>query len=86
MAESTSFHVVRLQDGRVCSRRSFSDDFIHLHHNAGASVQGDLVAVLSIRYQVVHLMQVSRGSRGQEHGDGICFSCGMLHAAYCGAR
>lgn len=64
VAESTSFHVVRLCDGHVCSRRTFTDDFIHLHHNAGASVQADLIAVLSIRYQVIHLMQVRRSHSG----------------------
>lgn len=38
---------------------SFEDDLLPLHHNQGASLWGDTLAVLSLRRQAVHLYTVT---------------------------
>eukprot|EP00898_Chlorokybus_atmophyticus_P001059 jgi/Chlat1/1954/Chrsp157S02261 len=56
--ECITFHLVRLADGRMLDRRQFKDDFIQLPNNAGVFLYEDLLAVLSIRYQSIYILQV----------------------------
>ncbi|GJP53324.1 hypothetical protein CLOM_g12474 [Closterium sp. NIES-68] len=56
--ESITLHLVRLADGKVVDRRVFRDDYINLTHNGGAFLYEDLLSVLSIRFQRIHLFQI----------------------------
>ncbi|EIE19430.1 hypothetical protein COCSUDRAFT_48944 [Coccomyxa subellipsoidea C-169] len=60
---STTFHLVRLEDGTVCDRYSISNDCIHLSNNSGVYLHDDLLAILTIHGQAVHLLQVLPGGR-----------------------
>lgn len=53
-----TLHLVRASDGKRCDSRTFDNDFMHLSHNSAVAVCDDLVAVLSVRHQHVHLLQV----------------------------
>lgn len=59
-AESTTFHLVRLEDGAHMDRVTYHNDFIHLQHNSGTSLYQDLLAVLTIRSQTIHLLRITR--------------------------
>ncbi len=59
--EKTTFFLVRLADGVVTDQRVFHDDYIHLAHNAGVFLHDDLLAVLSVRFQCIHILQVRDG-------------------------
>lgn len=50
--------VRRLSDGRVLDTKVFHNDFINLSHNSGAFLLDDMLAVLSIRFQRIHVLQV----------------------------
>lgn len=56
--EKITFFLVRLADGVVTDQRHFRDDYIHLAHNAGVFLYDDLLAVLSVRFQTIHILQV----------------------------
>ena len=49
---------VRLADGEVCDRFTVTDDFVQLNHAHGAHLLGDRLAVLALRSQQHHLLQV----------------------------
>lgn len=36
----------------------FQNDFINLAHNMGAFLYDDLLAIVSLRYQTVHILQI----------------------------
>lgn len=59
--EKITFLVVRLADGAITGRSVFKDDYIHLAHNAGVFLHEDLLAVLSIRFQRIYILQVRDG-------------------------
>ncbi|XP_073385052.1 light-mediated development protein DET1 isoform X3 [Physcomitrium patens] len=59
--EKITFLVVRFADGVITGRSVFKDDYIHLAHNAGVFLHEDLLAVLSIRFQCIHILQVREG-------------------------
>ncbi|KAG0565437.1 hypothetical protein KC19_8G190500 [Ceratodon purpureus] len=59
--EKITFFVVRFADGAITGRSVFKDDYIHLAHNAGVFLHEDLLAVLSIRFQRIHILQVREG-------------------------
>jgi hypothetical protein len=59
--EKTTFFLVRLADGVVTDQRVFRDDYIHLAHNAGVFLHDDLLAILSVRFQFIHILQVREG-------------------------
>ncbi|CAL8468423.1 g7963 [Coccomyxa elongata] len=60
---STTFHLVCLEDGTVCDRYSISDDCIHLSNNSGVYLHDDLLAILTIHGQAVHLLQLLSSGR-----------------------
>ncbi|EFJ22916.1 hypothetical protein SELMODRAFT_104399 [Selaginella moellendorffii] len=49
---------VRLADGIITDDRIYHDDFIHLSHNMGVFMYEDLLAILSVRFQCVHILQI----------------------------
>ena len=59
--EKITFFIVRFADGVITGRSVFKDDYIHLAHNAGVFLHEDLLAVLSIRFQRIHILQVRDG-------------------------
>lgn len=56
--ERITLYLVRLADGNIMDERKFRNDFIHLVHNTGIFLYDDLLSVLSVRYQVIHILQV----------------------------
>lgn len=52
--------LIRLADGTIMDERKFHDDFIHLVHNVGIFMYDDFLSILSVRYQVIHILQVRR--------------------------
>ena len=48
----------RMADGRVVDTRTFHHDYISLAHNGGAFLFDEIMAVLSIRFQRIYLLQV----------------------------
>ncbi|XP_021757097.1 light-mediated development protein DET1-like isoform X1 [Chenopodium quinoa] len=56
--EKITFHLLRLEDGIMLDKRIFHNDFINLTHNVGVYLYDDLLAVVSLRYQIIHILQV----------------------------
>ncbi|KNA17433.1 hypothetical protein SOVF_080020, partial [Spinacia oleracea] len=56
--EKITFHLLRLEDGIILDKKVFHNDFINLAHNMGVYLYEDLVAVVSLRYQTIHIIQV----------------------------
>ncbi|KAL6757328.1 De-etiolated protein 1 Det1-domain-containing protein [Haematococcus lacustris] len=54
----TTLHLVDMVSGRQLDQISWDGDFINLAGHAGVSCYGDLLAVLAVRSQQVHLVQV----------------------------
>jgi de-etiolated-1 len=40
--------------------RKFYDDFIHLTRDLGVFMYDDLVSILSVRYQIIYILQVRK--------------------------
>lgn len=59
--EKITFLVVRLADGVITARSVFQDDYIHLAHNQGVFLHDDLLAILSVRFQRIHILQIRDG-------------------------
>lgn len=56
--EKITFHLLRLEDGVVLDEKVFHNDFINLAHNMGVFLYDDLLAIVSLRYQTIHILQV----------------------------
>ncbi|XP_073277979.1 light-mediated development protein DET1 isoform X1 [Primulina huaijiensis] len=56
--EKITFHLVRLEDGVILDERIFHNDYINLAHSMGVFLYDDLLAVLSLRYQRIHIIQI----------------------------
>ncbi|KAK9845772.1 hypothetical protein WJX81_002105 [Elliptochloris bilobata] len=63
LVASTTIHLVRLADGQQLDQYTITDDFVHLAHNSGVYLYEDLLAVLAMRSQEVHLLQVLERGR-----------------------
>ena len=61
--DSCALHLVRLADGRLLDSARFDGDFLVLHNNACASLldERNLLAVLGVRSQAVHIFHVQEG-------------------------
>ncbi|GAB4833075.1 acid phosphatase det1 [Ancistrocladus abbreviatus] len=59
LIETITFHLVRLEDGVILDEKVFRNDFINLAHNMGVFLYDDLLAIVSLRYQTIHILQVS---------------------------
>ncbi|KHN34152.1 Light-mediated development protein DET1 [Glycine soja] len=60
--EKITFHLLRLEDGEILDKKVFSNDFVNLTHNMGVFLYDDLLAIVSLRYQTIHILQI-RDSR-----------------------
>ncbi|KAF9603755.1 hypothetical protein IFM89_037841 [Coptis chinensis] len=56
--EKITFHLVRLEDGITLDEKVFSNDFVNLGHNMGVFLYDDLLAIMSLRYQTIHILQI----------------------------
>lgn len=56
--ERITFHLLRLEDGIVLDEKVFQDDFVNLAHNMGVFLYDDLLAIVSLRYQTIHILQI----------------------------
>lgn len=56
--ERIVFHLVRLEDGFVLDEKVFCNDFINLTHNMGVFLHEDLLCIMSLRYQAIHIVQI----------------------------
>ncbi|KAI5568146.1 hypothetical protein POPTR_013G161700v4 [Populus trichocarpa] len=56
--ERITFHLLRLEDGVILDEKVFRNDFINLAHNMGVFLYDDLLAVVSLRYQTIYILQI----------------------------
>ncbi|KAI4312304.1 hypothetical protein MLD38_037127 [Melastoma candidum] len=56
--EKITFHLLRLEDGDVLDKKVFHNDFINLSYNMGVFLYEDLLAIVSLRFQRIHVLQV----------------------------
>ncbi|KAI3715251.1 hypothetical protein L6452_22224 [Arctium lappa] len=56
--EKITFHLLRLEDGVVLDERVFCNDYINLAHSMGVFLYEDLLAIVSLRYQRIHILQI----------------------------
>lgn len=56
--EDYSLHIIDLHSGRLCDTRSFKCDKIILSHNQGLYLYRNILAVLSVQQQTIHVFQV----------------------------
>ncbi|KAL9230495.1 hypothetical protein vseg_005837 [Gypsophila vaccaria] len=56
--EKITFHLLRLEDGIVLDKKVFCYDYINLAHNMGVYLYDDLLAIVSIRFQTIHVLQI----------------------------
>eukprot|EP00128_Syssomonas_multiformis_P010396 Colp12_sorted_trinity150504_noHs@32009 len=56
--EDTTFYIVEISSGEVTDKWTFKADFISLNRSFGVHIYNDLMAVLSLQNQVIHIFQV----------------------------
>lgn len=56
--EKITFHLLRLEDGAILGERVFHNDYVNLAHSIGAFLYDDLLAIVSLRYQRIHILQI----------------------------
>lgn len=59
--EDYSLHLVDLRCGKLCDTRHFKVDKIYLSHNQGLYLYKDILAVLSVQHQTIHIFQLLDG-------------------------
>ncbi|KOB71938.1 putative de-etiolated-like protein 1 [Operophtera brumata] len=59
--EDYSLHLVDLHYGRLCDTKHFRIDKIYLSHNQGIYLYKEVLAVLSVQHQTIHLFQIVEG-------------------------
>ncbi|XP_044267998.1 DET1 homolog [Tribolium madens] len=59
--ENYTLHLVDLHLGKLCDSRQFKVDKIFLSHNQGLYLYKDILAVLSVQHQVIHIFQILDG-------------------------
>ncbi|XP_011625180.1 light-mediated development protein DET1 isoform X1 [Amborella trichopoda] len=56
--EKITLHLVRMEDGVIMDERTFRNDFVNLAHNSGVFLYDDLLSIMSIRYQMIYILQI----------------------------
>ncbi|KAK0074691.1 hypothetical protein PV325_007945, partial [Microctonus aethiopoides] len=59
--EDYCLHLVDLRGGKLCDTRRFFVDKIYLSHNQGLYLYKDILAVLSVQHQTIHIFQILDG-------------------------
>lgn len=52
------FYSLRLEDGAILDERVFHNDYVNLAHSVGAFLYDDLLAIVSLRFQRIHILQI----------------------------
>lgn len=47
-----------MEDGVILDEKVFQNDYVNLAHNMGVFLYDDLLAVVSLRYQTIHILQI----------------------------
>lgn len=55
---AASYYSFRMEDGIILDEREFCNDYINLAHSMGVYLYDDLVAIVSLRYQKIHILQI----------------------------
>ncbi|XP_048584227.1 DET1 homolog isoform X2 [Nematostella vectensis] len=61
--EDYTIHIVDLRKGRLSDSRTFKCDKIFLSHNQGLYLYRDLLAILSVQQQTIHIFQVTKDGK-----------------------
>ncbi|KAI8571154.1 hypothetical protein RHMOL_Rhmol01G0096400 [Rhododendron molle] len=56
--EKITFHLLRLEDGVILDERVFRNDYVNVAHSMGVFLYDDLLAIVSLRYQTIHILQI----------------------------
>lgn len=56
--ESFTLHLVHIETGAVVDRFTLLHDFVPLDGHAGVHMRGDMLCVLSLRHQVLHIIKI----------------------------
>eukprot|EP00262_Sarcandra_glabra_P018669 TRINITY_DN6786_c0_g1_i1.p1 TRINITY_DN6786_c0_g1~~TRINITY_DN6786_c0_g1_i1.p1 ORF type:complete len:526 (+),score=63.60 TRINITY_DN6786_c0_g1_i1:181-1758(+) len=56
--EKITFHLVRLEDGFLLDEKVFKNDFVNLSHSMGVFLYDDLLSIMSLRFQTIHILQI----------------------------
>ncbi|GAA0140857.1 ubiquitin-protein ligase [Lithospermum erythrorhizon] len=56
--DKITFHLLRMEDGVILDERVFHNDYVNLAHNNGVFLYDDLLAIVSLRYQRIHILQI----------------------------
>ncbi|XP_017786088.1 PREDICTED: DET1 homolog [Nicrophorus vespilloides] len=59
--EDYTLHLIDLKLGKLCDTRNFKVDKIFMSHNQGLYLYKDILAVLSVQHQVIHIFQILDG-------------------------
>uniref|UniRef100_A0A0B6ZDW5 Uncharacterized protein n=1 Tax=Arion vulgaris TaxID=1028688 RepID=A0A0B6ZDW5_9EUPU len=57
--EDYTLFIIELKTGVVCDQRCFRLDKIYLSHNQGVCLYGNILTVLSVQQQMIHVFQIS---------------------------
>lgn len=49
---------VRLEDGVKLDQKVFCNDYVNLAHSMGVFLHEDLLCIMSLRYQQIHILQI----------------------------
>lgn len=49
---------VRLEDGVILDEKAFCNDFVNLAQGMGVFLYEDLLCIMSLRYQTIHILQI----------------------------
>ena len=63
---------MRLEDGDIRDRLVFPNDLMHLSRNTAVSLHGNIIMLLSIRRQCIHMVQVCIGQTPLAHSSPAC--------------
>lgn len=58
LIEKITFYLVRLEDGVILDEKTFCNDFVNLTHSMGVFLYEDLLCIMSLRYQIIHILQI----------------------------
>ncbi|XP_073106301.1 light-mediated development protein DET1 isoform X3 [Elaeis guineensis] len=56
--EKITFYLVRLEDGVILDEKAFCNDFVNLAQSMGVFLYEDLLCIMSLRYQTIHILQI----------------------------
>ncbi|PKI56848.1 hypothetical protein CRG98_022806 [Punica granatum] len=58
LVEKITFYLIRLENGDILDKKVFHNDFVNLSHNMGVFLYDNLLAIVSLRFQTIHILQI----------------------------